>query len=100
MFFTISEAGLRGFETISTYSGYDITGITDDLLKDPDFIMDLKMISAEIDMSRYLNPKSSCFLKLVKKVYTKHQENEIKNKMNNVLNDPVKIEKILNLDKK
>ena len=69
-------------------------------MNDPDFLMDLKIISCEVDVSKYINPKSSCFLKILKKVYTKHQENEIKSKINTVLNDPVKIEKILNLSKK
>ncbi len=31
------EFGLRGFETLSNYSGYDISGVTDELMNDPDF---------------------------------------------------------------
>ena len=62
--------------------------------------MDLKIISCELDISKYINPKSSAFLKVLKKVYTKHQENEMKKKLDNVLNDPNKLEKIINLSKK
>jgi hypothetical protein len=94
------EAGLRGFETISTYSGYDITGLTNELLNDPEFQMDLKIISCELDISKYVNPKTSAFLKVLKKVYTKHQQNEMNKKLNNVFNDKDKLEKIINLDKK
>ena len=69
---------MRGFETLSNYSGYDITGVTNDLMKDDDFLMDLKIISCEIDVSKYISPKSSAFLKIVKKVYMKNQENKMK----------------------
>ena len=69
-------------------------------MSDPDFMMDIKMISCEINASDYINPKSSAFLKIVKKVYQKNQENKIKNQIDNVLNDKNKLEKIINLDKK
>ena len=91
---------MRGFETLSNYSGYYISGVSDDLMNDPDFIMDLKIISCEIDISKFISPKSSAFLKVIKKFYTKHQENEMKKQLDNVLNDKDKIDKILNLDKK
>ena len=89
---------LKGIETISTYSGYDITGLTEEIMKDEDFLLDLKIISCELDISRYNNVKSPCFIKLVKKVYQKNQENKIKNEMNKVINDTDKIEKIKNLN--
>jgi len=100
VFFNCIEAGLRGFETISNYSGYDITGVANELMNDPDFLIDLKILSCEIDISRYVNVKTSVFLKLIKKTYSKHQENNIKKQLDNVLNDKNKIDKILNLDKK
>jgi hypothetical protein len=97
IFMNTVNVGLKGIETISTYSGYDITGLTEEIMKDEDFLLDLKIISCELDISKYINPKSSAFIKLVKKIYSKNQENKIKNEMNKVINNPDKIEKILNL---
>ena len=100
MFSNCVHTGLKSFEIISNYIGFDITGVSDDLFNDQDFLFDLRVISCEIDMSKYINPKSAAFMKVIKKVYQKHQENKIKNQINNVINDPVKLEKIINLDKK
>ena len=61
IFYNVVNTGLIGFEKIACYTGYDINGLTDDLMKDPDFQYDLKMISCEIDLSKYINPKSSLF---------------------------------------
>ena len=66
-------------------------------MKDPDFILDLQIISCEIDMSQYINPKTSALLKVVKKMYQKNKENEIKKQIDNVLNDQIKLDKIKNL---
>lgn len=100
IFMTSTQLMLRGIESTCKYTGYDIDGMTDEIYNDPEFIMDLKMISAEIDMCQYINPKTSAFLKIIKKIYTKHKENEVKNQMDKVLNDNDKLEKIKNLDKK
>jgi hypothetical protein len=52
-------------------------------------------------MSKYVNYKSQAFIKLIRKMYMINQENNIKKQMNNILNDPEKIELIknINLDK-
>jgi hypothetical protein len=35
------------------------------------------MISAEIDLSRYINPKTWAFIKVIQKWYSKYEENKI-----------------------
>ena len=100
VFFNCIETGLRGLETLSNYNGFDITGLTDDLMCDTDFLYDLRLMSCEVNMTEYINPKTTAFMKIIKKVYLKSNENKIKNKINSVINDPAKLEKIINLDKK
>jgi hypothetical protein len=99
VFFNCVETGLRTMETFCNYTNFDITGTTDELMNDPEFLYDLKLMSCEINMTDYINPKSSCFMKIMKKVYVKNNENKIKKQLNNVINDPNKLEKIINLDK-
>ena len=94
------SVGLKGIETISKYSGYDVDGLEKELMSDPNFIMDLKIIQAEIDISKWINPRSSAFLKVIRKMYMLNQQNEIKKQLDNVLNDPNKLNEIKNLDKK
>ena len=99
VFFNCVETGLRTMETICNYSNFDITGTTDELMNDPEFLYDLKLMSCEINMTDYINPKTTAFMKIMKKVYVKNNENKIKKQINNVINDPAKLEKIINLDK-
>ena len=100
MFTTIVSNGLRGAEMVGKYSGYDVTGLENDLMHDPEFIMDLQIISCEIDLSKFVSPQKSAILKVIKKAYEKNTENKVKNTMTNVLNDKNKLDKILNLNKK
>ena len=97
MFMTIATNGLRGVETLSIFSGYDVTGLSEELLKDPDFIMDLEIISCEIDASKYVTPKASALLKIIKKGYELKEKNDVKKNLDIVNNDPQKIEKLMNL---
>ena len=97
MFINGVSIGLKGLETISNYSGYDVTGLEYELMNDPNFLLDLQIIQAEVDISKYINPKVSALLKVVKKMYQKNKENEIKKQMDNVINDKEKLEKIKNL---
>ena len=97
VFMNVIENSLRGLEKVSFYSGYNIDGITDDLMADNDFMMDLQIISCEVDISKYVNCKTSALLKLFRKCYQKNTENEIKNKINNVINDKDKLQQIINL---
>ena len=94
------EAGLRGYEKMADISGYNIDGLTNELMSDPDFVMDIQIISCEIDISKYINPKSSALLKIIKKSYEKNNENKIKKQFNGLLNDKNKLDQIINLDKK
>ena len=56
-------------EKVVSMSGYDVSGLTDDLYSDPQFIYDLQIISCELDISKYINPKTSVLLKVVRKAY-------------------------------
>lgn len=98
-FITISSNIIKGIETISTYSGYDVSGLEQQLLGNPEFIMDLNILSAETDVSKYLNPKSSVFLKIIRAMYQINNEHKIKKQFNDVMNDPKKLELIKNLEK-
>ena len=97
LFNTGVSVGLKGLETISKYSGYDVEGLEKELMNDRDFLLDLQIIQAEIDMSKYINPKSSAFLKVVRRMYMLNQQNEVKKQLDNVLNDPNKLNEIKNL---
>ena len=33
--------GIKAIETISNYSGYDVSGLENELMNDPDFLLDL-----------------------------------------------------------
>ncbi len=83
---------------ISNYSGYEVSDMEQELMNDPDFLFNLKVISCEIDISKYINPKSVVFMKIFKKMYQKNKEHQIKKQFDNVLNNPDKIEKIKNLN--
>ena len=100
MFHNGVSVGLKGIETISKYSGYDVDGLEKELMQDQDFILDLQIISCEVDISKYINPRSSAFLKVVRRMYMLNQQNEIKKQLDTVLNDKNKIDEIKNLDKK
>jgi hypothetical protein len=67
------------------------------LSNDVEFQLDLKIIASELDMSKYVNYKSQAFMKLIRKAYMIHQENEAKKVVNNVLNNPDKLNEIINL---
>lgn len=92
--------GLKGIEKISNYVGFDLNGLTDELMQDSNFQLDLQIISCEIDLTAYVNPKSSAFLKVLRKAYEINTKNELENKMSSIINDQNKFERINNLDKK
>ena len=99
MFMTVATNGLIGAEQICKLSGYDVTGLTDELLNDQDFIMDLQIISCEVDLSKYISPKTSALMKVIHKSYEINQKNVIKNNIDTFSNDKDKIEKLMNLKK-
>ncbi len=97
MFETIVHSSLVGIEKISSYCNYNVEGLTNNLMKDESFLYDLKIIQCEIDCSRWISPKSSAFLKVIKTMYMINQENEIKNQINKVINNEDVINKIKNI---
>ena len=98
-FQAISSVAIKGIEIIGTnYLKYDISGLEESLRNDPDFQLDLKIIACELDLSKYLNPKSQLFIKLVRKIYMLKKENEVKKQINDVFNDPRKLDLIKKLD--
>ena len=90
---------LIGYEKVMCYSNINIQGIWDDLLNNPDFIYDLQMISCEIDISKYINPKTSCLLKIVQKTYMKYEENKIINNLETKINSEDILNKLKNIQK-
>ena len=90
---------LIGYEKVMCYGNINIQGIWDDLLNNPDFIYDLQMISCEIDISKYINPKTSCLLKIVQKSYMKYEENKIINNLENKINSEDILNKLKNIQK-
>jgi hypothetical protein len=83
------------------YLGNDcLIGTYDDLLKnDVEFNYCLKMVSCEVDISKYVSPKMSLLLHLLKSYYMKYamlkittapnvdksKLEELKNKLNNIM---------------
>ena len=62
MFFTALEVGTTTIENVATnIFNVDIKGGYEELKKDPDFQLDLLMIASEIDVSKYINPRSTVF---------------------------------------
>ena len=98
-FNNIVEFSLKGIEQVGSYSGYNMDGLTNELMNDPQFILDLQIISCEIDVSAYINPKMSALLKVVKTGYMQNKKHEIKQNVSNVINDQ-KLELIKNLEVK
>ena len=85
---------IKSIETMAVYSGYDITGLEEQLMSDEEFIMDLNILSCELDLSKYINPKSSAFLKIIKKAYMLNNQNKMKKTINNINENKDLLEKI------
>lgn len=99
LFIDTAKNILVGYEKVLCYSGIDIKGVSEELLNNPDFIYDLQMISCEIDISRYINPKTSAFMKVVQSSYYKYEQNNIINKFNEKINNDDVLNKLKNLTK-
>ena len=99
-FMTLSSNIIKGIEMISNYSGYEVSGLEQQLLHDEDFKIDLQILSCELDISKFINVKSSCLMKIVKTMYSINNEHKMKNQINIVLNDEQKLQELINLDKK
>lgn len=85
MFFNSFELICRGIEKgAKTLFNVDIEGGYDELQRNPEFQLDLLMVASEIDISQYLDPKTSLFLLLLKEYYSRYSINKIKNKLNEV----------------
>ena len=89
---------IKGIETMSIHLGYDLTNLETELFNDPDFLLDMNIISCELDLSKYLNPKSSCFLKLVRKMYVLNAKNKMNKTINDINTNKDLLEKIKNLE--
>lgn len=90
---------LVGYEKVMLYANVDLKGIADELINDPNFMYDLQLISCEINISNYINPKTSCLIKLIQKSYMKYEENKIINNFENKLNNDDILNKIKNIQK-
>lgn len=99
LFLETSKNILIGYEKVMCHSGIDLNGVWDDLLNNPDFIYDLQMISCEVDISKYINPKWSAFLKVVQSSYLKYEQNKIINNLEKKLNNEDVLNKLKNISK-
>lgn len=100
-FMLISSNVIKAIEMVSTnYCNYDVSGLHDTLMQDPEFQIDLNIISCEMDISKYFNNKSLCFMKLAKTMMILNKENDMKKGLNNIVNDKEKLQRILELEKK
>ena len=93
------EFGLRSVENISSYTGYDVSGVSDELMNDESFKFDLKVLASEIDISKYLNPKNAVALKIIKGFYMQYKKNKVKKQLNDLFKDKNKEQLIKDLDK-
>ena len=93
-FMNLSQIALKGIETISNYSGYDVSGLEQELMNDESFIMDIQIISCELDISKYINPKTSAFIKVIRKMHMINKQNQMKQTINNLNNNPNILNKI------
>ena len=97
LFMDCAKNAIIGYEKVMCYSGINLEGLSEDILKNEDFIYDLKCISAEIDMSKYVNCKTSAFLKLVQNSYYTYEKNKIIKNLDEKLNNNDVLNKIKNI---
>jgi len=81
------ETLLRSLETIAMMAKIDITGSADELLKNPQFVDDVMIMSCEIDISSIINPKTSVFMATLTQFYKNYYTNKLKNKLNTIKPD-------------
>jgi len=62
----------------------DITGSANELLQNEDFMHDLKMASCEINISDYITPQRSLFMRGLTVYYKNYYNNKLKNKINDI----------------
>jgi len=80
-----AETVLRTFESLAGIMKIDISGSSDELLRNPDFMHDLKMMACEINVSEFITPQRSVFMRGLTVYYKKYYENKLKNKIDDKL---------------
>ena len=93
-FLSLLDQGLSVYETVLVSLNVDITGFADDLRKNEDAQIALKMISCEVDLSKYIDPKKTILYYIITGSIKKFQENKNKklieqkvNNSNNIIQD-------------
>jgi hypothetical protein len=71
-FYEGAEFVFKTIEKLASTIGYNFEGAYSELLQDPEFMLDLKLLSCECDISKYISPRSSIFIKLLKKYYMRY----------------------------
>lgn len=99
LFMDCAKNALIGYEKVLCYSGIDINGFSDEILKNEEFIYDLKCISAEIDMTKYINNKTWAFLKVFQNSYLSYEKNKIIKNIDQKFNNDDVLNKIKNISK-
>ena len=84
-FETGSKTILNAIELFCTrFLKIDLSGATEQLFNDENFKQDLIMVSCELNISNYLTPKRSLFLRTLQNYYITYNKNKIKNNMENI----------------
>jgi len=78
------ESVLRTIENVASIMKIDITGSANELLQNEDFMHDLKMASCEINISEYITPQRSLFMRGLTVYYKNYYSNKLKNKINDI----------------
>ena len=81
----ITETILYSYEKGMKYTGINLDGITSQLMNDPDFMYDVQMLSCEVDLTSYLNPKTNILLKIAQQSYILYSKNKMEDKLNELL---------------
>jgi hypothetical protein len=89
---------LVGYEKLMVYSGINLKGISEDLMNDPSFIYDIQILSCEVDISKYINPKTSCLFKILQSSYMKYEQNKIIENLENKINNDDVLNKLKNIN--
>ncbi len=69
------------------YTGVNLEGITSILMNDQDFMYDVNMLSCEVDLTIYLNPKTNILLKIAQQSYILYNKHKMEDKLNELLSD-------------
>ena len=84
-FETGSKTILNAIELFCTrFLKIDVSGSTEQLFNDENFKQDLLMVSCEMNISNYLTPRRSLFLRTLQNYYMNYRQNKEKKNIQNI----------------